>query len=147
MIDESKEAKRVNHNGNLLSCVDDDPQSGNSSDKSPGNEYKKRFGFKTAATASRFAAKISPKSVRKRAKYKPVLCNVKLYNFIGLYSACTIRIFRCFRLNWKQNRNITNLKSGYTLSNFTEEKRLAKTPRMKVELLGTLRLVAQTFIN
>ncbi|KAJ8935193.1 hypothetical protein NQ314_012950, partial [Rhamnusium bicolor] len=80
MIDESKEAKKVlNQNGNLQVYADDDnnPHSGNSSDKSPGQgEHKKRFGFKTAATASRFAARISPKSVRKRSKYKPVLCKI-----------------------------------------------------------------------
>ncbi|XP_018569831.1 otoferlin-like [Anoplophora glabripennis] len=80
MIEDSKEAKKVlNQNGNLQVYTDDDnnPHSGNSSDKSPGQgEQRKRFGFKTAATASRFAARISPKSVRKRSKYKPVLCKI-----------------------------------------------------------------------
>ncbi|CAH1371731.1 unnamed protein product, partial [Tenebrio molitor] len=79
MIDESKEAKKLmsQQNGNLQVFVDDDanPQSGNTSDKSPG-DGKRRFGFKTAATASRFAARISPKSVRKRNKYKPALCKI-----------------------------------------------------------------------
>lgn len=64
---------------------DSNPQSGYSSDKSPGQEYKKRFGFKTAATASRLAARISPKSVRKRSKYKPVLCKVSLEFEAGVY--------------------------------------------------------------
>ncbi|XP_030765645.1 otoferlin-like isoform X2 [Sitophilus oryzae] len=80
MISESKEAKKgTTNNGNLKvysGDEDSNPQSGYSSDKSPGQEYKKRFGFKTAATASRLAARISPKSVRKRTKYKPVLCRV-----------------------------------------------------------------------
>ncbi|XP_060519219.1 otoferlin-like isoform X2 [Cylas formicarius] len=79
MIDDSKEAKKISsQNGNVQGCSEDDnnPQSGYSSDKSPGQEYKKRFGFKTAATASRFAARISPKSVRKRKKCKPVLFKV-----------------------------------------------------------------------
>lgn len=79
MIDESKEAKKIsNQNGNLQIEDENNTHSGNSSDKSPGpGEYKKRFGFKTAATASRFAARISPKSVRKRSKYKPALCKVR----------------------------------------------------------------------
>ncbi|CAG9763070.1 unnamed protein product [Ceutorhynchus assimilis] len=70
MITESKKVSTV---------PDEDssnPQSGYNSDKSPGQEYKRRFGFKTAASASRLAARISPKSVRKRSKYKPVLCKV-----------------------------------------------------------------------
>ncbi|XP_008199102.2 otoferlin isoform X1 [Tribolium castaneum] len=78
MIDESKEAKKLlsQQNGNLQILVDEDgQQSGNTSDKSPG-DGKRRFGFKTAATASRFAARISPKSVRKRSKYKPALCKI-----------------------------------------------------------------------
>ena len=83
MIDETKEAKKLlnQQNGNLQILADDDsnPQSGNTSDKSPG-DGKRRFGFKTAATASRFAARISPKSVRKRSKYKPALCKVQLIN-------------------------------------------------------------------
>ncbi|XP_076264991.1 otoferlin-like isoform X1 [Rhynchophorus ferrugineus] len=80
MIKESKEAKRgTNENGNLKVYSGDEDSntpSGYSSDKSPGHEYKKRFGFKTVGTASRLAARISPKSVRKRTKYKPVLCRV-----------------------------------------------------------------------
>lgn len=75
MIDESKEAKKLHtqQNGNLQIFADDERDQG---DKSPGSSGKRRFGFKTAATASRFAAKISPKSVRKQNKYKPALCKV-----------------------------------------------------------------------
>ncbi|KAG5866594.1 hypothetical protein JTB14_013113 [Gonioctena quinquepunctata] len=79
MIDESKEAKKIfNQNGNLQVYEDENnPQSGNSSDKSPGiGEHRRKFGFKTAATATRFATRISPKAVRKRNKQKPVLCKI-----------------------------------------------------------------------
>uniref|UniRef100_A0AAR5QCF9 C2 domain-containing protein n=2 Tax=Dendroctonus ponderosae TaxID=77166 RepID=A0AAR5QCF9_DENPD len=80
MIHESKEAKKIStQNGNLqVYYAEDDSNtpSGYSSDKSPGQEYKKRFGFKTAANASRLTARISPKSVRKSSKSKPVLCKV-----------------------------------------------------------------------
>lgn len=86
MIDESKEAKKAfNHNGSLQVHDDDNnPHSGNSSDRSPGVEYRKtnRFGFKTASTASRFAAKISPKSTRKRIKYKTALCKVTFFFYL-----------------------------------------------------------------
>lgn len=83
MIEESKEAKRfLTQNGTLQVYEDENnPHSGNSSDRSPGRspgpEYKRKFGFKTAANATRFSTKISPKSVRKRNKYKPQLCKVK----------------------------------------------------------------------
>lgn len=89
MINETKEARRVfNQNGNVQVYSDEDTGviqkaniSNSNSDKSL-TEHKKRFGFKTAATASRFAARISPKSMRKRAKYKPALCKVRnLFNF------------------------------------------------------------------
>nr|CAH7741241.1 unnamed protein product [Callosobruchus chinensis] len=79
MIEESKEAKKAQtQNGNLQVYEDEsNPHSGNSSDRSPGiDQQKKRFGFKTAATASKLAARISPKSQRKRTKYKPALCKV-----------------------------------------------------------------------
>ncbi|XP_050515061.1 otoferlin-like [Diabrotica virgifera virgifera] len=78
MIDESKEAKKfLNQNGNLQVHEEEkSPHSGNSSDKSPGQEHKKRLGFKTVSTASRIAARISPKSTRKRSKYKPALCKI-----------------------------------------------------------------------
>lgn len=80
MIDESKEAKKLlNQNGNLQVHHADDEnnsQSGYSSDRSQG-DGRRRFGFKTAANASKFAARISPKSTRKqRDKYKPALCKV-----------------------------------------------------------------------
>lgn len=80
MITESKEAKKLQseQNGTLQVFTDDEnnPHSGNSSDKSPGDGGKRRFGFKTAVTASKFAARISPKSMKKRSKYKPALCKV-----------------------------------------------------------------------
>lgn len=82
MIEESKEAKKyLTQNGNLQVYDDENnPHSGNSSDRSPGRspgpEYKKKFGFKTATNATRFSTKISPKSVRKRSKYKTQLCKV-----------------------------------------------------------------------
>ncbi|KAL1517093.1 hypothetical protein ABEB36_000901 [Hypothenemus hampei] len=77
MINESREAKKgfFNQNGNLqINLGDDEPQSGYSSDKSPGAEYRKRFGFKTVGTASRFSSKLSPRNVAKRNQ--PVLCKV-----------------------------------------------------------------------
>ncbi|CAH1119596.1 unnamed protein product [Phaedon cochleariae] len=78
MIDDSKEDKKaLNHNGNLQVCDDNNHSfSGNSSDKSPGPENKRRFGFKSAATASRLAARISPKSTRKKNKHKHDLFKV-----------------------------------------------------------------------
>lgn len=86
MIDETKEARRMLiQNGNIQICSDDDAKpniSNSNSDRSLGEHHKKRFGFKTAATASRFAARISPKSVRKRAKYKPALCKVSSWNHL-----------------------------------------------------------------
>lgn len=85
MIDETKEARKMqNQNGTLQVHSDEDNHqkcniSSSNSDRSIG-EHKRRFGFKTAATASRFAARISPKSVRKRNKYKPALCKVSFMN-------------------------------------------------------------------
>lgn len=80
MIEESKESKKVLIQNGTLQIFEDD-HSGNNSDKSPGRspgaEFKKKFGFKAAANASRFTTRISPKSVRKRNKNKPQLCKVR----------------------------------------------------------------------
>ncbi|KAF2896855.1 hypothetical protein ILUMI_09318, partial [Ignelater luminosus] len=80
MISEGKEArKNQNQDKNLQIHLEDGTNSPvmnlscNSSDKSPG-EQKRRIGFKTAATASRFVTRLSPKTVRKRNKRKPALC-------------------------------------------------------------------------
>lgn len=84
MIEDTNNAKRLNHNGNLQVYSDEENDlSASNSERSFGEHYKKRFGFKTAATASRFAARISPKSVRKRSRYKPALCKVsKIFVFV-----------------------------------------------------------------
>lgn len=80
MINESKEARKIyNADGSLQMPLSDENNPVNNisniQDKSP-NEGRKRFGFKTAATASRFAARISPKTTRKKNKLKPALCKV-----------------------------------------------------------------------
>lgn len=76
MIEDTNTAKKLN--GNLQVYSDEENElSASNSERSIGEHYKKKFGFKTAATASRFAARISPKSVRKRSRYKPALCKVK----------------------------------------------------------------------
>lgn len=85
MIHENKEARKMyNADGSLQMPLSDDnnanSNSNNTQEKSP-NEGRKRFGFKTAATASRFAARISPKSFRKKNKLKPALCRVSTYRF------------------------------------------------------------------
>lgn len=130
MIDDSKEAKKLQNqqNGNLQVFVDED---GGQDDKSPGESGKKRFGFKTAATASRFAAKISPKSVRKRTKYKPALCKVS-FTSINYLSYCS-----CVRYslqNLKLHLSLKNLKNGFILLNCIEAKRLEKKVKMIVVL-------------
>lgn len=81
MIEETKEAnKPSSQNGNMPNNENEEksPHSGYTSDKSPGIESitKKRFGFKSVGTASRFASRMSPKSQRKRSKLKPALCKV-----------------------------------------------------------------------
>ncbi|KAJ8967782.1 hypothetical protein NQ317_005559, partial [Molorchus minor] len=120
MIDESKEAKRVySHNGNLQVYTDDDnnPHSGNSSDKSPcQGEYKRRFGFKTAATASRFAAKISPKKLQKADL---------ILNLI-------------FPTELEARPEFHEFKEWLHTSNCIEARKLEKILRMKVGLLGIL---------
>lgn len=79
MIEDTNTAKKLN--GNLQVYSDEENElSASNSERSIGEHYKKKFGFKTAATASRFAARISPKSVRKRSRYKPALCKVKSPN-------------------------------------------------------------------
>ncbi|XP_071050803.1 otoferlin-like [Onthophagus taurus] len=81
MIAESKEARRMfNADGSIQMNQTEEnlnikANSNGVTEKSP-NEHKKRFGFKTAATASRFAARISPKGFRKRNKLKPALCKI-----------------------------------------------------------------------
>lgn len=80
MIHETKEARKTyNADGSLQMPINDENNSINNSnsnqEKSP-HEGRKRFGFKTAATASRFAARISPRSFRKKNKQKPALCKV-----------------------------------------------------------------------
>ena len=81
MINEIKEARKLyNADGSIQMNLSDDSNAANNAitssiEKSP-NEPKKRFGFKTAATASRFAARISPKSFRKKNKVKTALCKV-----------------------------------------------------------------------
>ncbi|KRT84296.1 C2 domain containing protein [Oryctes borbonicus] len=80
MIYESKEARKIyNPDGSLQMPVSDENNpannTSNNQEKSP-NEGRKRFGFKTAATASRFAARISPKSFKKKSKLKPALCKI-----------------------------------------------------------------------
>lgn len=79
MIEDTNIAKKLLLNQNCYSDEENNELSGSSnSERSFGEHYKKKFGFKTAATASRFAARISPKSVRKRSRYKPALCKVRL---------------------------------------------------------------------
>ncbi|XP_050298666.1 otoferlin-like [Anthonomus grandis grandis] len=79
MIHESKEAKKnYTHNEKLqiyLTTEDGSPQLG-FPEVSPNNEYKKKFGFRTAATATRLAAKMSPKSTRKISDSKTTLCQI-----------------------------------------------------------------------
>lgn len=71
MINEGKEARKT------LSYVEEAPLPNNLA-KSPVSEGQKRIGFKTAATASRFVTRLSPKSARKRNKRKPALCKVTI---------------------------------------------------------------------
>lgn len=86
MINESKEAKKHQlQDGSLIHLSEEmtamkTSVSCHSNEKSP-SEHKRRFGFKTASTAARFAARISPKSVRRRNKQKTALCKVRVSCF------------------------------------------------------------------
>lgn len=86
MIEDTNTAKKFNGNLQVYSDEEND-LSGSNSERSIGEHYKKKFGFKTAATASRFAARISPKSVRKRNRYKPALCKVIKLFFLSKFLA------------------------------------------------------------
>lgn len=77
MINQSKEARKCQNQDICDEMVNGNKQITN--EKSP-NDNKKRFGFKTVGTASKFVARISPKSVRKRSKIKTALCKVSNSN-------------------------------------------------------------------
>lgn len=83
MIHENMEAKKHQiQDGSLIHLSDEmnaiqKSVSCHSNEKSPG-EHKRKFGFKTAGNAVKFAARISPKSVRKRIKSKTALCKVNI---------------------------------------------------------------------
>lgn len=81
MIAETQEARKEKNlqNGNLQITLDDSlsvPQSNKESTNSEKSPERKRFGFKTVANASRFATRLSPKSVRKKMRQKVELCKV-----------------------------------------------------------------------
>lgn len=77
MINQSKEARKCQNQEMIMN----EEMNSNVNEKSP-NEHKKRFGFKTTGTAAKFAARISPKSVRKRPKTKTALCKVNKVKII-----------------------------------------------------------------
>lgn len=82
MISMSNEAKKHQiQDGTLIHLSDEinaiqKSVSNHGNEKSPSDQ-KRRFGFKATGTAARFAARISPKSVRKRNKLKTALCKVR----------------------------------------------------------------------
>lgn len=81
MINESNEARKCLNQD--LSDEMTNASKNLNNEKSP-NENKRRFGFKTVGTASKFAARISPKSVRKRNKTKTALCKVMHFSITYL---------------------------------------------------------------
>lgn len=75
MINETNEARKCQNQE-----LSDEMTTVNKNNEKSPNEHKRRFGFKTVGTASKFAARISPKSVRKRPKNKTALCKVSSFN-------------------------------------------------------------------
>lgn len=114
------------------------------SEKSPSTgESRKKFNFKTAVNATRFANRISPKGQRKlpveRKTKKSATFKVKFVSKSKIKWETIQTFFRFIKMNWSTRMNIISSRIGWILFLYTGGKKPKMMQRMIVEQLDISR--------